>query len=40
MLSPDNFGSRSLYPSPLATLAVCRWRHEAADLGAESGAAE
>jgi hypothetical protein len=32
VLSVDNFGSRSLYPPPLATLVACRWRHEAADL--------
>jgi hypothetical protein len=35
MLSLDNFGSRSLYPPPLTTLAVCRRRREAADLGRE-----
>jgi hypothetical protein len=35
MLSLDNFGLRSLYPPPLATLAVCRRRREAADLGRE-----
>src|SRR5438874_13684171 len=32
VLSLESFGSRSLYPPPLAILAVCRWRHEAADL--------
>jgi hypothetical protein len=35
MLSLDSFGSRSLYPPPLATSRVCRRRREAADLDRE-----